>query len=137
MTRRAESLESPRQTQLRRWLLEERHRLQHAAQSQRRELQAAAEDEALLSHDAAGASDVSVQSDLAFGLLQLRTEMLSGIDEALERLEREDYGRCMDCSRDIPLSRLRALPFAVRCVTCAEEIEDLAARPTPSPVHTL
>ncbi len=78
MTRRAKPIASMRQRQLRQWLLEERGRLLRAAQSQRRDLQAAADDEALLSHDAAGASDVNVQGDLAFRLLQLRTEALRG-----------------------------------------------------------
>ena len=138
MTRRTRPTASPRQRQLRQRLLEERGRLLRAAQTQRRELQTAAAEEALLSHDAAAASDVSLQGDLAFRLLQLRTEALASVDDALNRLDNQEYGRCVDCSREIPLSRMRAQPFAVRCLTCAEEIEDLALRPAaPRAVHTL
>ncbi len=44
---------------------------------------------------------------------------------ALERLQRGTYGICLDCDREISRSRLRALPWATRCVRCAT-IRELA-----------
>ena len=38
---------------------------------------------------------------------------------ALERLQRGTYGICVDCDREISASRLKALPWATRCVRCA------------------
>lgn len=45
------------------------------------------------------------------------------LDRAIELLTEGRYGRCADCDRRIPPGRLRALPFAVRCVVCQERHE--------------
>ena len=73
-------------------------------------------------------SDAVVQEDIAFALLQMRTDTLSRIDEALLRLRRGDYGSCVACGPEIAERRLRALPFAVRCQTCEEQREQLQER---------
>ena len=44
---------------------------------------------------------------------------LSAIDHAVERLDAGEHGRCAVCGRPISTTRLRALPSADRCVTCA------------------
>jgi len=46
-------------------------------------------------------------------VLQMRTSTLARIDEALVRLNAGAYGSCSECSRRIPLQRLRAMPFAI------------------------
>ena len=48
---------------------------------------------------------------------------IRAIDRALERMTNGDYGRCEDCDEPIPVERLRALPTATLCVTCAEARE--------------
>lgn len=48
---------------------------------------------------------------------------LSNIDEALERLDRGEYGVCERCRRPIPLARLQAIPYAKLCVECARQVE--------------
>ena len=45
------------------------------------------------------------------------------LDRAIELLAEGRYGRCVACERRIPPGRLRALPFAVRCVVCQERHE--------------
>jgi DnaK suppressor protein len=42
---------------------------------------------------------------------------------ALARLEAGDYGTCIDCGEAIPVARLQAQPFAVRCIGCQERLE--------------
>jgi DnaK suppressor protein len=37
------------------------------------------------------------------------------IDTAMQRMDEKVYGVCVDCGADIPLDRLEALPYAVRC----------------------
>lgn len=52
--------------------------------------------------------------------------------EALRRLVRGEYGLCADCAERISAPRLRALPFALRCLRCQERWEaenDRSARP--------
>jgi len=53
--------------------------------------------------------------------------VLDEIDAAEERLTEGRYGACETCGRRIPVERLRALPFARRCVGCEEAAERRAA----------
>jgi DnaK suppressor protein len=43
------------------------------------------------------ASDVEIQDDLEFVLIQMKAEMASKINEALVRLEEGRYGLCFEC----------------------------------------
>jgi RNA polymerase-binding transcription factor len=52
-----------------------------------------------------------------------REEVRDQIEEAVLLLLDGRYGRCVDCRRAIPAARLRALPFAVRCLACQERFE--------------
>jgi DnaK suppressor protein len=70
-----------------------------------------------------GDSDVDIQDDLEFVLMQMKAETATKIDEALVRLEEGRYGLCFECGEQIAHTRLRALPFAVRCKDCEEVIE--------------
>ena len=70
--------------------------------------------------DEVEASDVDAQEDIELALMQMRSETLTRIDEAIARLEAGLYGHCYSCGEEISGSRLRALPFAVRCRDCEE-----------------
>jgi len=65
--------------------------------------------------------DFVQEVDLA--LMQMKSETLKKIDQALLRLEEGTYGRCQECDSEIPPARLRALPFAALCRGCQEEAE--------------
>ena len=49
--------------------------------------------------------------------------VLEQIDRALERLEAGTYGTCEVCGRPIGEERLRALPYATRCIEDEERAE--------------
>jgi DnaK suppressor protein len=68
-------------------------------------------------------SDADIQADLDLALLQMRAETLVRINEALGRLDAGEYGSCCECAGEIPERRLRAQPFAVRCLPCEERRE--------------
>jgi DnaK suppressor protein len=68
-------------------------------------------------------SDADSQGDIELALLQMKTETLVRIDEALVRLDAGQYGSCRDCESAISERRLRALPFAVRCQACEQRRE--------------
>jgi DnaK suppressor protein len=70
-------------------------------------------------------SEVDVQEEIEFALIQMKAETLEKIDAALRRIEEGTYGECFECGEKIPEARLRALPFAVRCRDC-EEARDVA-----------
>src|SRR5262245_446169 len=76
--------------------------------------------------DAAETSEADIQDDIEFALIQMKSETLHKIEEALARLEEGTYGNCFECGDEIHERRLRALPFAVRCKDC-EEARELAA----------
>lgn len=65
-------------------------------------------------------TEVYPEDDLVFALIQLKGEVLSRIDEAVQRLDEGTYGYCGECGDAIAEPRLRALPFAVRCKDCEE-----------------
>ena len=51
--------------------------------------------------------------------LQRHREKLYKLEQALEQVNRPDFGDCAICGRPIPVERLMALPESTRCVTCA------------------
>ena len=52
---------------------------------------------------------------------------IEAIDRALFKLGSEQYGRCEQCNKAIPQSRLEALPAAAMCMACALAEEARAA----------
>jgi DnaK suppressor protein len=73
-------------------------------------------------------SDRDLHDDIELMLVQMTRETLGRVDAALERLHEGHYGRCAECGDDISPARLRALPFAVRCLDCEDERERDARR---------
>src|SRR5258708_5463269 len=77
--------------------------------------------------DAVESAEADIQEDLELALVQMKSETLNKITDALTRLEQGDYGNCYECGQEIAEKRLRALPFAVRCKDC-EEAKEVAER---------
>ena len=51
---------------------------------------------------------------------------LEKINTALERIERNEYGICTFCKKAIAAERLKAIPYADRCVNCSDKnIDDI------------
>jgi DnaK suppressor protein len=73
--------------------------------------------------DTVESSEADIQEDIEFALIQMKSETLNKINDALVRLEHGNYGYCFDCAEEIAEKRLRALPFAVRCKDCEEARE--------------
>ena len=78
--------------------------------------------------DAVESAEADIQEDLEFALVQMKSETLNKINDALARLEQGDYGNCYDCGEEIAEKRLRALPFAVRCKDCEQARENAENR---------
>jgi RNA polymerase-binding transcription factor len=78
--------------------------------------------------DAVESAEADIQEDLEFALVQMKSETLNKINDALVRLEQGTYGNCFDCGEEIAEKRLRALPFAVRCKDCEEARENAERR---------
>ena len=112
-------------------MLEERRReLQAEVQGKMRDVRAVGAWGGKLSEvlDAVESSEADIQEDIEFALIQMKSETLNKVKDALVRLEQGDYGNCFDCGEEIAEKRLRALPFAVRCKDCEEAREAVERR---------
>jgi DnaK suppressor protein len=117
-----------RYDELRRILEERRREILSEVQGRMRDVRAeAASGDGQGVLDTAESSEADIQDDIEFALIQMKSETLHKIEEALIRLEENTYGNCFECGDEISERRLRALPFAVRCKDC-EEARELAER---------
>ncbi|MCI0672747.1 MAG: TraR/DksA family transcriptional regulator [Myxococcaceae bacterium] len=65
--------------------------------------------------------------DVELALVEMKSQTLGRIDEAIQRLEDGAYGTCADCADEIAEPRLKALPFATLCIACQEQEEERRA----------
>jgi DnaK suppressor protein len=72
----------------------------------------------------------SSEINLSFtGRLRERERHLLGkIDQALAKIEANEYGLCENCGEEVGLKRLEARPVAELCIDCKSERERLERR---------
>jgi RNA polymerase-binding protein DksA len=73
--------------------------------------------------DEADIARSELDRNMLMNLAERSEERLKAIEGAFERLERGSYGECEQCGGEIPIERLRALPFASCCVECQQQRE--------------
>ena len=112
-----------RYSELKRILEDRRREILTEVQDKMRDVRAEASGEGQGVLDAAETSEADIQDDIEFALIQMKSETLNKINEALRRLDEGTYGNCFECGEEIAEKRLRALPFAVRCKDCEEARE--------------
>lgn len=54
-------------------------------------------------------------------VLAQNKQSLQKLNNALDRIEKGSYGKCLKCGREIPIGRLRLVPEAVVCVDCSSK----------------
>jgi len=124
-----ERMSQTRYTELKAMLDGRRREIQAEVQGKMRDVRAAGEVTKVNDvFDAVESSEADIQEDIEFALIQMKSETLNKINDALGRLEQGDYGYCFDCGEEIAEKRLRALPFAVRCKDCEEARETAEKR---------
>ena len=120
---------STRYAELKHILEERRREILNEVQEKMRDVRAVgASGEGAGVLDAAESSEADIQDDIELALIQMKTETLHKIEEALSRLDEKTYGNCFECGDEISERRLRALPFAVRCKDCEEARENAELR---------
>ena len=70
--------------------------------------------------------DLAVQNyskNVLLAVSENDSRQLTMIDEALQRIEDEEYGNCLNCGNDIMPKRLQAVPWARYCLNCQELVE--------------
>jgi DnaK suppressor protein len=63
------------------------------------------------------------QRDLTIELVDRASRRLREVESALRRLAQDDFGVCIDCDGPIPVRRLAAIPWAIRCVRCQDAVD--------------
>ena len=81
----------------------------------------------LLEQDGHDAPRREAERELDMAQSDRDTLELAAVRAALQRLAEGGYGLCSDCSEEIPFDRLKAEPWALRCVGC-ESARETAAR---------
>ena len=79
-----------------------------------------------LTEQVADIADDAVQSydrQLMMGLGEKEFGKLRLVEEAIEKIDRGQYGICLECEELISEERLTVIPFASYCVDCLELIE--------------
>ncbi len=120
---RADAPIGARYDELKRMLIERQRQHLSEVQGKIRNVRAERSEKDYAVLDPGETSEVAIQEDIEFALIQMKAETLSRIDDALSRFEDGTYGHCLECGEDIALPRLRALPFAVRCKNCEQARE--------------
>ena len=82
-------------------------------------------DRAEMSKDPYGSASSSHDDELAAINVDRLARDLKLIDRALADIEAGRYGVCSECEEPIAAKRLKALPFATRCVECQARSERL------------
>jgi DnaK suppressor protein len=65
----------------------------------------------------------SVSKEFLFQQGSQRRGMVRRIEAALSRIEEGTFGVCTECSEEIPMRRLEALPWTDFCLHCQEQRE--------------
>ncbi|HRD02815.1 MAG TPA: TraR/DksA family transcriptional regulator [Candidatus Saccharicenans sp.] len=73
--------------------------------------------------DVVDKAETSYTKEFLLGLTDSEREQLQLIDQALDRLEKGEYGLCQVCHKEIGKKRLQIIPWAPYCIGCQEKIE--------------
>ena len=63
----------------------------------------------------------ATQRELATRSLERESGVLREVRAALTRIEKGEFGRCLNCDDEISTKRLRALPWTALCLACKEQ----------------
>ena len=61
--------------------------------------------------------------EITFMLKSRELDELRALEDAIERIDNDDYGICANCEDPIEIKRLEAVPWARFCRACQEEME--------------
>jgi len=75
------------------------------------------------SGDLADFASDAANDEISSRLAEIAGREFAQIEIALQRFEEGVYGTCQSCNANIPLARLRALPYAVFCIECQRKME--------------
>jgi DnaK suppressor protein len=107
-----------RAEKLRELLLEEKRKLWQEFHSRLFEEQGRLHEQFDNPGDVGDQSMLDVLADTGLAVADILREKLTRIEMAEQQLAQGNFGMCEDCGAEIDVDRLRAVPFATRCVSC-------------------
>ena len=75
------------------------------------------------SPDLADQASRESDTDLTLRMRERESRLLAKIEDALARLEMDEFGICEECGEEIAEKRLKARPVTTRCIQCKQEQE--------------
>lgn len=105
----------------RRMLLEKKERIIHKLSQFINESK---EVEINIAQDLVDKAESSYTKEFLLSLSDTERKQLMMIDEALRRLDKDDFGQCQLCRQEIGKKRLEAIPWTPFCINCQEKAEE-------------
>ena len=103
-------------------LLEERKRVSDAI-AYLHEENAGSQNDEVPETGLADTATVTLDREVDYSLQENSTRVLDEIDAALRRIDEGTFGLCGRCGKPIGEERLKAMPYAVKCIDCKRREE--------------
>ena len=68
-------------------------------------------------------SSMAQEREKAFMLASHERKLLDSINNAIERINTDKYGKCLLCGNKLNVERLKLLPYSELCLECKKEQE--------------
>ena len=81
------------------------------------------ERDAEATQDPADMAANAYNKELLFSMSENDRQLLNLIDEALVRIEKAEFGDCVNCGDPMHEKRLEAIPWARYCIKCQDMLE--------------
>ena len=75
------------------------------------------------SADPSDEAQFAFDRELTVRTLDHESSLLAAVNAALQRIRDGEYGVCQSCDGEISAKRLAAVPWASRCITCQEALD--------------
>jgi DnaK suppressor protein len=82
------------------------------------------EMETNVAQDVVDKAETSYTKEFLLSLSDADREQLLLIDEALKRLQRDEFGICQLCHQEIGRKRIEAIPWTPYCISCQAKVEE-------------
>lgn len=77
-----------------------------------------------IAQDLVDKAESSYTKEFLLSLSDAERKKLLLIDAALNRIDKDEYGICQRCQKNISKKRLNAVPWAPHCIECQEKEEE-------------
>ncbi len=74
--------------------------------------------------DSIDAALEATENEMEYHFYEAESREFGQIERAIKRFEEGTYGTCEGCGSQIPIARLKVLPFACKCVKCQQLDEE-------------